>query len=142
FLQTLTSSAVVGKTYNFPTFAGSTADICLSTGNCSGSGGSISGSGTAGQLAFFTSSSNLSSDATLHFDSTNLLFGIGNATPVGKLDLKGAVTGKALAIFNETGDQAIFTASASGTPEFSVGHDGTLTANKYGAGVAHFSSTG
>ena len=52
--------------------------------------------------------------------------GIGISAPVAKLHLTGAVPGKALAIFDETGDQAIFTASASGVPEMTVLHDGTL----------------
>ncbi|MDQ3008352.1 MAG: site-specific integrase, partial [bacterium] len=40
--------------------------------------------------------------------------GVGTATPTGLLHVTGAVTGKALAIFNEIGDQDIITASASG----------------------------
>jgi len=52
--------------------------------------------------------------------------GIGNASPVGLLDVDGAVTGKALVIFNETGNQDILTASASGTTVFRVANDGDL----------------
>ncbi len=52
--------------------------------------------------------------------------GVGNANPVGMLDVSGAITGKALAIFNETGDQALFTASAAGVPKFIIDHAGNV----------------
>jgi len=55
--------------------------------------------------------------------------GIGTTTPTSLLHLTGAVTGKALAIFDETGDQAIFTASASGIAKFTVDHGGSILAN-------------
>ncbi len=55
--------------------------------------------------------------------------GIGNTSPTSLLHLTGAVTGKALAIFDETGDQAIFTASASGIAKFTVDHGGSILAN-------------
>lgn len=52
--------------------------------------------------------------------------GIGTTAPISFLDLEGAVTGKALAIFNETGDQALFTASAAGIPKFTIAHNGNV----------------
>lgn len=52
--------------------------------------------------------------------------GIGTTTPVGKLNVEGAVTGKALAIFNETGNQDILTASASGSTKFAVTNGGNI----------------
>ncbi|MCL4353135.1 MerR family DNA-binding transcriptional regulator [Patescibacteria group bacterium] len=55
--------------------------------------------------------------------------GIGTTSPVGILNVNGAVTGKALSIFNETGDQALLTASSSGTPEFTVYHHGLADAS-------------
>ncbi|MEK7119445.1 MAG: hypothetical protein AAB889_02890, partial [Patescibacteria group bacterium] len=55
-------------------------------------------------------------------------------------------TGKALSIFNETGDQAIFTASASGTPVFTLGRTGILSLNQNSqlntAGTLLLNSTG
>jgi hypothetical protein len=51
-------------------------------------------------------------------------FGVGTNSPTSKLHVSGAVTGKALAIFDETGDQNIFTASASGTPKVVITHSG------------------
>ncbi len=52
--------------------------------------------------------------------------GIGTTSPISKLHVSGAVTGKALAIFDETGDQAILTASASGATKFIVDHAGNV----------------
>jgi N-acetylneuraminic acid mutarotase len=69
----------------------------------------------------------LGTNNTLRMDITSGgNVGIGTSSPVGQLDLEGAVKGKALAIFNETGDQAPFTASASGSPVFTIAHNGTL----------------
>ena len=66
-------------------------------------------------------------DANLLFlDVANNNLGIGTGTPTSKFHLEGAVTGKALAIFNETGDQDIFTASASGTPKFVIDNSGNV----------------
>jgi len=54
--------------------------------------------------------------------------GIGtNPSPVGLLNVNGKVTGKALIILDETGDQAIFTASASGQTKFTLARSGDLT---------------
>ena len=57
----------------------------------------------------------------------NGLVGIGNTSPVGKLDVSGFVAGKALAIFNETGDQNILVASASGVTQATLSRTGDLT---------------
>ena len=66
-----------------------------------------------------------SGGALLAYDTGKV--GIGNQTPVGKLDVSGFVTGKALTILNETGNQALLTASASGVTKFTVNHDGSIT---------------
>jgi len=52
--------------------------------------------------------------------------GIGTTAPIGKLNVDGAVTGKALVIFNETGDQAILTASKSGSTKFLIDANGNV----------------
>jgi cytoskeletal protein CcmA (bactofilin family) len=76
-----------------------------------------------------------SSNLTLQtYNSGNILLdpatggvGIGTGiTPVGKFDVNGKKTGKALAIFNETGNQDIFTASASGTTRISITNAGNI----------------
>ncbi|MCB9813502.1 MAG: phage integrase N-terminal SAM-like domain-containing protein [Pseudomonadales bacterium] len=52
--------------------------------------------------------------------------GIGTTTPIGLLNVSGKATGKALTILNETGDQNIFVASASGTNRFVIQNDGNI----------------
>lgn len=71
-----------------------------------------------------------------HFDeSGNLRLGF-SAPDTGKLMVNGKYPGKALAIFNETGDQAILTASASGTTRFVIQNDGNV-----GIGITNPSHT-
>jgi hypothetical protein len=57
--------------------------------------------------------------------------GIGTTTPAGLLNVEGAVTGKALSIFNETGNQDIIAASASGTTKFRVARDGYVYGERF-----------
>lgn len=52
--------------------------------------------------------------------------GIGTSTPIGKFNVQGAAVGKALTILNETGNQAILVASASGTNRFIIQNDGNV----------------
>ncbi|MBT3249409.1 MAG: site-specific integrase [Candidatus Pacebacteria bacterium] len=67
--------------------------------------------GTSGEDGWFNSGGN---------------FGIGTTSPLGLLNVEGSVTGKALSIFNETGDQDIIAASASGDTKFRVANDGYI----------------
>jgi hypothetical protein len=58
-------------------------------------------------------------------------FSVGSSvTPIAKFHLEGKQTGKSLSIFNETGDQDIFTASASGTTKLTLSRTGNLTFNQ------------
>jgi len=68
--------------------------------------------------------------------------GIGTTAPTSLLHVTGAVTGKALVIFDETGDQDIFTASASGTPKFTIARNGNLTATGTITGLTGITSSG
>lgn len=52
--------------------------------------------------------------------------GIGTTSPLGKLNVSGAATGKALTILDETGNQDILSASASGTTVFTLDRAGRL----------------
>jgi len=52
--------------------------------------------------------------------------GIGTTTPIARFNLEGATTGKALALLNETGDQNILAASASGTTVFTLARNGDI----------------
>jgi hypothetical protein len=51
---------------------------------------------------------------------------IGSGTGIHKLNVVGAITGKALVMFDELGDQDILTASASGVTRFSIANSGAL----------------
>jgi len=66
--------------------------------------------------------------------------GIGTTAPTSKIHVSGAVIGKALAIFNETGDQDLFTASAGGTTKLTINHNGLLNATA--GGLATFAKAG
>lgn len=59
------------RTYVFPD-EGTNAVVCLNTGNCAGAGSGLTGSGTAGQVAYFDATQNLISSANLLFDGTNM----------------------------------------------------------------------
>ena len=125
FLQTLTSTAANGKTYNFPTFTGSTADICLSTGNCSGLGGIIGGSGSLNYIPKFTPDGSHIADSLLYDNGTSV--GVNTSSPKGLFDVEGAVPGEALTILNYTGtDQNILTGSVSGATKFVFDNAGDL----------------
>ncbi len=127
FLNTLTSVATANRTYTLPDADGT---ICLTTGNCAGVGGGLTGAGTSGQIAFFNGTGTLTSETSgFAWDATNNKLGIGNDTPTGKLDVTGANLGKALVIFNETGDQDILVGSASGTTRFVFDRTGNLNLN-------------
>ncbi len=88
----------------------------------------VDGTGTTNYVARWTDSNTLGI-GVLYDDGTKI--GIGTTSPTSKLHLTGAVTGKALAIFNETGDQDIFTASASGTTKFRVANDGYVYGERF-----------
>ncbi|MGI8420468.1 MAG: MerR family DNA-binding transcriptional regulator, partial [Candidatus Levyibacteriota bacterium] len=124
---TLSLGGLTGnRTYLLPDYAGVTATVCLSTGNCIGSGGGgVGGSGTTNFLAKFTPDSNHIGNSLLYDDGTSV--GVNTASPVGLFDVNGAVVGKALAVFNYTGtDQNILTASASGTTRLALDASGNL----------------
>ena len=68
------------------------------------------------------------SSANSYLSATGGNVGIGITTPIGKLNVDGTATGKALAIFNQNGgDQAILTASKSvGCTKFLVDTNGNV----------------
>lgn len=57
--------------------------------------------------------------------------GFGTTSPIAKFTVEGATIGKALAIFNETGDQDIIAASASGNLRFRVDTNGYTHAQRF-----------
>jgi len=54
--------------------------------------GSIGGSGTANQIAFFTGATTLASDSDLYWDSTNNRLGVATASPNTAIDMAGAMS--------------------------------------------------
>jgi hypothetical protein len=79
----------------------------------------------------------LSANTSINLNSFNLAitgagnFGIGTASPITKLHVSGATVGKALAIFNETGDQDLLVASASGNVRFRVDTNGYTHSQRF-----------
>ncbi|PIR63589.1 MAG: hypothetical protein COU64_03990, partial [Candidatus Pacebacteria bacterium CG10_big_fil_rev_8_21_14_0_10_40_26] len=74
---------------------------------------------------------NSTASANIHLQSNGKAYfagnvGIGTNSPIGLLNIEGAATGKALAILNETGNQAIFTASASGVSKVTIANSGNV----------------
>ncbi len=62
--------------------------VCMSTGNCSGTGAGIGGSGTNGQLAFWNGTYNIGADSALFWDNVNKRLSLGaGSSPSYKLDL-------------------------------------------------------
>ncbi len=57
--------------------------------------------------------------------------GFGTSAPIAKFTVEGATIGKALAIFNETGDQDILVASAAGNLRFRVDTNGYTHAQRF-----------
>ena len=88
--------------------------------------------GTNGTFAFLQGTQTFTGAKTFSANTvvTGLL-GVGNASPVAQLDvtrsLSQGATGKALAIFNQTENEDILTASSSGTTEFTIANNGDLT---------------
>ncbi len=58
--------------YTLPDPGGANATICLSTGNCAGSGGGVTGSGTNNRLSKFTATGSTIGDSTITDDGTSV----------------------------------------------------------------------
>ncbi|MCX6880010.1 MAG: tail fiber domain-containing protein [Verrucomicrobia bacterium] len=66
-------------------------DGTVQTTKASGSG-TVTGSGTSGQLALWTGTSSVSGNNNLYWDGSNSRLGIGTSSPQAKLDVNGAIT--------------------------------------------------
>ena len=65
-------------------------------GNIPGGGGTVTGTGVATRVAFWSGTSSLSADSNLYWDDTNDRLGIGTTSPVCKLDVQGPDTDNAI----------------------------------------------
>jgi hypothetical protein len=81
----------------------------------------ITGTGTATQVAFFTSSQAIGSNANLYWDNVNERLGIGTTTPDSKLDIAGNNT----LLHLKGGSNAYMMYHDSGVDEYKVGYTGT-----------------
>ncbi|HVZ11970.1 MAG TPA: helix-turn-helix domain-containing protein, partial [Patescibacteria group bacterium] len=115
--------------------------ICDTSGNCSGTGAGIGGSGDTNRIAKFTGSFNLADSSisdlynavALTIDAKGAL-GIGQTNPIGQFEVEGAPPGQALSVFSYTGsDQNIITASSSGVTVFNVDASGNIDLTNSGA---------
>jgi hypothetical protein len=87
----------------------------------------VSGSGY--RMDFKTYASTLDTQMSIDWNGN---VGIGTTTPVGKLNVSGATTGKALVLLQELGDQDILTASNSaGTTRFRMANTGYMYAERF-----------
>jgi len=91
--------------------------------------GTITGSGTSGQVSYFNGSSTLAGSNNLFWDITNSRLGIGTATPGASLDIHSTGTN---AQFNGTGtNNAYLVFQNAGTSKWRIG-------NTYNAGANSF----
>jgi len=96
----------------------------------SGGGGGLTGSGTATQVAYFDSATNLTSSANLYWDATNSRLGINTATPGVALDIHSA-TATVIHANNTTLGNAFMNFQLQGTGKWQIG-------NVYSAGTNYF----
>lgn len=100
------------------------ASITTFFGTQGGGGGGISGSGAAGQVAFFNGASSIDSDPLLLYDDTADTFTVGSTTNgTARLNVQGFGAGASAP------DRGIAIADLNGTEVFSVGDSGKMYLN-------------
>ena len=98
---------------------GSQYEVCDTSGNCVGQGVGLGGSGSAGQVAFWTGSTSLSGSDNLFWATSTGRLGIGTNNPQYALDVKGAIrtgasgTAGQLIITNAAGSNLVFQANST-----------------------------
>ena len=116
--------------------------------------GTVTGSGGAGRIAFWTSGSVLGSDVNFHYDNTNerLAISAGSGTPSGqvelgqngddlKIDIVGETGGKPQVKFS-TGSTPRGTITATASGDFSMISSGILSLGANGSTMASIATTG
>lgn len=84
-------------------------------------GGGITGSGAAGQVAFWTGASSQSGDNAIFWDNTNKRLGLGTTTPGVRLDIHG--TGVIQQLNGTTTSNAYLDFQNAGTTQWRIGND-------------------
>ena len=134
-------------TYHLPDPGAGTADICLSTGNCAGAGGAITGSGTANYVARFTSSGNINSSSLLYDDNNfigvnttsnnGFLSVVSNNASTAGVYVQGPVSATTAALVVKggatpsTGGNLLDFRNSSGTLLATVASDGSVLTSAY-----------
>lgn len=113
------ASQTQNNTFTLPVDDGTSGQVLQTDGS-----GILSWSTPSGGTNYWQLNSGVISPSSL---STDLNLGA-TATSSAKISLAGSLTrGKALGIFNQTENQDIFTASASGTTRFTIANNGSIT---------------
>jgi len=94
-----------------------------------GGGGGITGSGTAGQVTFWSGASAVSGDNGFFWDNTNKRLGINTITPGVRLDIHG--TGVIAQFNGTTTNNAYLDFQNAGTTQFRIGNDYNGGANTF-----------
>ncbi len=106
-------------------------ELCDTSGNCTGggSGAAVGGTGTTGQLAYWSSSATVAATSGFYWDSANNRLGIGTASPSSALSV-GATSQFQV---NSSGAIAAATGiTSSGSVTFSAFGTGVVTSNSSG----------
>ncbi|MGE0635879.1 MAG: beta strand repeat-containing protein [Bacteroidia bacterium] len=119
--------------WNSPNFQGYDGTQWINFG-----GGTLTGSGTATRVAFWSGTSALSSSANLYWDNTNSRLGVGITTPLGVLSAGSTMGNKVLAYDDGTsaaglgiqsGVLQMFTSNNTSNIVFGYGSSGSFTEN-------------
>ena len=124
------AAGVVGRIYIASDAANMYRDNGTAWVTIGGSGGSLTGTGAAGQATFWTGGSVISGDNTFWWDNTNKRLGLGTTTPGVRLDIHS--TGVIAQFNGTTTNNAYLDFQNAGSTQWRIG-------NQYAAAVNRFS---
>jgi hypothetical protein len=99
--------------------------------------GGVGGQGSAGQIAFWNSTTTVAGDEELFWDSTNKRLGIGTTTPTEKLEVLGTIKMTGFQLTTGAHESYILTSDASGFGTWQPAPTGTLPAGRSGQTLRH-----